>query len=201
MAEWYSIVCAPHLLYPFSCPWTFRLLPCLGYCNVLLSTLGCMYLFRLRFSREICPGVELLDHMATLLLVFLRKLHNILHSSCTNFRSHQQHRRVPFLPHPFQYLFFDDVSAYSWITPVTNNLLFYMVTCWSLWGLWLRAFCFLTDLSISFIIVSTHCSWSILLGPNRANAITFLGGIFFQFTSPLDTHKPIWSYVLQANYL
>ena len=24
---------APHLLYPFICQWTFRLLPCLGYCN------------------------------------------------------------------------------------------------------------------------------------------------------------------------
>ena len=113
MAEWYSIVCTPRRLYPFGCPWTFRLLPCLGYCNVLLSTLGCMYLFRLRFSWEICPGVELLDHMATLLLVFLRNLHNILHSSCTNLHSHQRHRRVPFLPHPFKHLLIDDVSAYS----------------------------------------------------------------------------------------
>ena len=180
MAEWYSIVCAPRRLYPFGCPWTFRLLPCLGYCNVLLSTLGCMYLFRLRFSWEICPGVELLDHMATLLLVFLRNLHNILHSSCTNLHSHQRHRRVPFLPHPFKHLLIDDVSAYSWITPVTNTLLFLYDNLLIFVGAVTEGFFFfLTGLSISFITASTHCSWSILLGPSRANAITFLGGIFF----------------------
>ena len=27
----------PHLLYPFLCPWTFRLLPCLGYCEQCCS--------------------------------------------------------------------------------------------------------------------------------------------------------------------
>ena len=26
-------VCIPHLLYSFICQWTFRLLPCLAYCN------------------------------------------------------------------------------------------------------------------------------------------------------------------------
>ena len=25
----------PHLLYPVICPWTFRLLPCLGFCTIL----------------------------------------------------------------------------------------------------------------------------------------------------------------------
>ena len=31
---------------------------------------GCMYLFELEFSPDICPGVGLQDHMATLFLVF-----------------------------------------------------------------------------------------------------------------------------------
>ena len=32
---WVILNCiyVPHLLYPFLCWWTFRLLPCLGYCN------------------------------------------------------------------------------------------------------------------------------------------------------------------------
>ena len=61
----------PHLLYPFICRWTLRLLPCLSYCKQCYNEhCGACILSNHAFFPDVCLGVELLDHKAIELLLF-----------------------------------------------------------------------------------------------------------------------------------
>ena len=98
-----------HLLYPFLHQWTFTLLPFLGYCKQCSNEHWGTCIFWIMFFSRYVPMSGTARSYGRSVFSFLRNLHIVLRSGCTNLHSHKQCWKLLSWSHPLQHLFVDSL--------------------------------------------------------------------------------------------